>query len=465
MGPASRAGLVRGARLLGVIEPRFGYADSGGLDIAYAVYGDGPVSVLVVTGMIGHIGMSEEVPWYREVVERVPGFARLIMMDKRGEGLSDGHRGLATYEDAIDDVRCVLDAVGSDRAVILVGTDACPLGILFAATHPDRVAGLVCREGWARPFVVADESIQSEGPRTEFMRQLLDLCRREWGTGGFLSITVDGAPDEKTLRSAAARWERSAATPRRAEERFWMIGHTDVRSVLPLVSCPTLMVHNRGDFGYPPELGRFVAEHVAYGTFVELPYDKIYSWNGEAEHAALDHVERFVREELGVGTATAQRLLMTVLFTDIVDSTRTAREAGDEAWRRRLNRFETDTAIIISRRRGTVIKTTGDGIMATFDGPGRAVEASVALRDHARSLGLELRAGLHTGEIERRTDDISGLAVHLASRVQSLAAPGEVVVSSTVVDLTIGSGLEYEPRVIEDDLKGFDRTFSLFTVC
>ena len=212
-----------------MIEPRFGYADSGGLDIAYAVYGDGPVDVLVVTGMIGHIGMSEEVPWYREVVERVPNFARLIMMDKRGEGLSDGHRGLATYEDAIDDVRCVLDAVGSDRAVILVGTDACPLGILFAATHPDRVAGLACREGFARPFAVADESIHSAGPRTEFMRGLLELCRREWGSGGFLSITVDGAPDEKALRSAAARWERNAATPRRAEERFWMIGHTDVR--------------------------------------------------------------------------------------------------------------------------------------------------------------------------------------------------------------------------------------------
>ena len=447
-----------------MIEPRFGYADSDGLDIAYAVYGDGPVDVLVVTGMIGHIGMSDELPWYREVVERVPAFARLIMMDKRGEGLSDGRGGLATFEDAIDDVRCVLDAVGSERPVILVGTDACPLGILFAATHPERVAGLVCREGWARAFVAPDESIHADGQRTSFMRNLLDLVRREWGTGGFLSITVDGAPDEQTLRSAAGRWERSVATPRRAEERFWTFGYTDVRAVLPLVSCPTLVVHNRGDFGYPPELGRYVAEHVANGTFVELPYDKIYSWTGVAEHAALDHVERFVREELGMASAPTQRQLMTVLFTDIVDSTRSAREAGDVAWLRQLNRFEADTALIVGRRRGSVVKTTGDGMMATFDGPGRAVEASLALRDHARSLGLELRAGLHTGEIERRADDISGLAVHLASRVQSVAEPGQVVVSSTVVDLTIGSGLEYDPRGNDDDLKGFDRTFSLFTV-
>ena len=446
-------------------EPRFGYADSDGLDIAYVVYGAGPVDVLVVTGMIGHIGMSEELPWYREVVERVPNFARLIMMDKRGEGLSDGRGSLATFDDAIDDVRCVLDAVGSDRAVILVGTDACPLGILFAATHPERVAGLVCREGWARPFTVPDDSIEAKGPRTEFMRELLDLVRSEWGTGGFLAITVDGAPDEATLRSAAARWERSVATPRRAEQRFWVFGHTDVRSVLPLVSCPTLVVHNRGDFGYPPELGRYVAEHVADGSFVELPFDKIYSWNGEAEHAALDHIERFVREQLGVAATAAQRMLMTVLFTDIVDSTRNAREAGDEAWRHRLDRFEADTALIVGRGRGTVVKTTGDGVMATFDGPGRAVAASLALREHARGLGLELRAGLHTGEIERRADDISGLAVHLASRVQHLAGPGEVVVSRTIVDLTIGSGLEYEPRVVEDDLKGFDRTFALFTVC
>jgi class 3 adenylate cyclase len=448
----------------GLMEPRFGYVDSDGLDIAYVVYGDGPVDVLVVTGMIGHIGMSEELPWYREVVDRVPSFARLIMMDKRGEGLSDGGGRLATFEDALDDVRCVLDAVGSERAVVLVSTDACPLGILFAATYPDRVAGLVCREGWARPFSSEDESIQSDGPRTAFMRQLLELVRREWGTGGFLSITVDGAPDEQTLRSAAARWERSVATPRRAEERFWMFGHTDVRAVLPLVSCPTLVVHNRGDFGYPPEWGRFVAEHVADGTFVELPYDKIYSWTGEAEHAALDHIERFVREELGVTAASSHRLLMTVLFTDIVDSTRSAREVGDEAWLRRLNRFETDSALIVGRRRGTVVKTTGDGILATFDGPGRAVEASIELRDQAKGLGFDLKAGLHTGEIERWGDDIRGLAVHLASRVQSAAAAGEIPVTRTVVDLTIGSDLAYEPRTLDEDLKGFDRSYTLFAV-
>jgi class 3 adenylate cyclase/pimeloyl-ACP methyl ester carboxylesterase len=447
-----------------VIEPRFGYADSAGLDIAYAVYGNGPVDVLVVTAMIGDIGMSEEIPWYREVVERVPSFARLIMMDKRGEGISDGQGRLATFEDGIDDVRCVLDAVGSERAVILVNTDACPLGILFAASHPDRVSGLVCREGWARPFSGDDESMHEASARTEFMRQLLELVRREWGTGGFLAITVDGAPDEEALRAAAARWERRAATRRHAEDRFWMFGNTDVRAALPLVSCPTLVVHNQGDFGYPPEWGRLVAENVSRGTFVELPYAKIYSWSGEAEHAALDHVERFIREELGVVTDPVQRQLVTVLFTDIVDSTRTARTAGDAAWRRRLNRFEGDAGIIISRQRGNVVKTTGDGLVATFDGPGRAVEASVAVRDHARGLGLELRSGLHTGEVERRGEDISGLAVNLASRVQGVADPGEIVVTRTVVDLTIGSPFSYESRPIDEDLKGFDRSFALFTL-
>jgi class 3 adenylate cyclase len=447
-----------------VIEPRFGYADSSGLDIAYAVYGHGPVDVLVITAMIGDIGMSEEVPWYREVVERVPSFARLIMMDKRGEGLSDGHGRLVTFEDGIDDVRCVLDAVSSERAVILVNTDACPLGILFAASYPDRVSGLVCREGWARPFTEDGESMSVASPRTSFMRDLLALVRREWGSGGFLSITVDGAPDNEMLRAAAARWERRAATVRHAEERFWMFGYTDVRAALPLVSCPTLALHNRGDFGYPPEWGRYVAEHVPHGTFIELPYDNIYSWTGEAEHAALDHVERFVREQLGVEAPPAQRQLVTVLFTDIVDSTRTAREAGDTVWGQRLTRFEGDAAIIIGRHRGNVVKTTGDGVLATFDGPGRAVEASVAVREHARGLGLELRSGLHTGEIERRAEDIGGLAVHLASRVQCVADPGEIVVTRTVVDLTIGSAFEYEPRPNEQDLKGFDRSFALFTV-
>jgi len=447
-----------------VQEPRFGYAKSDGLDIAYAVYGDGPIDVLVVTGMIGHIGMADEVPWYREVVDRVPRFARLIMMNKRGEGLSDGHGRLATFEDGIDDVRCVLDAVGSERAVILVSTDACPLGILFAATYPERVIGLICREGWARPFTDDEESIESRSPRTEFMRQLLQLVRSEWGTGGFLSITVDGAPDESALRSAAARWERSAATPRHAEERFWLFGPTDVRAALPLVTCPTLMLHNRGDFGYPPEWGRAVADRITNARFVELPYDRIYSWSGDAEHEALDHIERFVGKDLGVTGVSRQRQLMTVLFTDIVDSTRTAREVGDEAWLRRLTRFEKNTALIIRQRRGTVVNTTGDGILATFDGPARAVETSIALREDAKGLGLELRAGLHTGEIERHADGIGGLAVHLAARVQSVAAAGEVVVSRTVVDLTIGSGISYEPRGADDELKGFDQAFSLFTV-
>jgi class 3 adenylate cyclase len=200
------------------------------------------------------------------------------------------------------------------------------------------------------------------------------------------------------------------------------------------------------------------------GTFVELPYHKIYSWTGEAEHAALDHIERFVREELGLAGPPEHRQLLTVLFADIVESTRAASEAGDEAWRRRLNRFETDAGMIIGRRRGRVVKTTGDGLLATFDGPGRAVEAARDLRNHARTLGLELRSGLHTGEIERRGDDISGLAVNLASRVQGVANPGEVVVTRTVVDLTIGSGVDYEPRRTEHNLKGFDRTFALFTV-
>src|SRR5262249_14355797 len=234
--------------------------------------------------------------------------------------------------------------------------------------------------------------------------------------------------------AAAARWERSAATPRHAEARFWMFGFTDVRSALPLVSCPVLVVHNRGDFGYPPACGRYVAEHVPEGTFVELPYDKIYSWSGEAEHAALDHVERFVRDQLGVAADAPQRQLTTVLFTDIVESTRTARESGDEAWLRLLRRFENDAAAIVSRQRGTMVKATGDGVVATFDGPGRAVDASIALRDHANGLGLDLRAGLHTGEIERRAaDDIGGLAVHLASRVQTSAAPNEILVTRTVV--------------------------------
>ena len=439
--------------------PSFGYASSGGLDIAYVVYGDGPVDVVVVTGLIGHIGMNEELPWYREVVERVPAFARLIMLDKRGEGLSDGQGTLTIYEEAIDDVRAVMDTVGCERAVILVGTDACPLGILFAATHPDRVVGLVCREGWARLIPAPDYPIGSDTTGDERFADAF----RSWGSGDVLSAVVSGAPDEETLRTVAARWERAVATPRRAQERLDVFVNTDVRAALPLVSCPTLVMNNEGDWLYTPDMGRFIAEHVPRATFVELPFDNIYTWNGQGEHAALDEVERFINQDLGVGSAPAQRMLMTVLFTDLVDSTRISRELGDTTWRRRLSRLDSDAARLVASRGGTLVKTTGDGILATFDGPGRAVESALALRDAARGLGLELRVGVHTGEVERRVDDIGGLAVHLASRIQSAAQPGEVLVSRTVVDLTIGSNLRFEPRDPQE-LKGFDRNFQLFTV-
>ena len=440
----------------------FGYASSGGLDVAYVVYGDGPVDVVVVTGLIGHIGMNEELPWYREVVERVPAFARLIMLDKRGEGLSDGLGTLTTYEEAIDDVRAVMDAVGSERAVILVGTDACPLGILFAATYPDRVLGLVCREGWARltpaPGYPGAERFAPEGVPAEHVAAAV----RVWGTGGVLARSVGGAPDQETLREVAARWERAVATPRRAGERLALFLATDVRAALALVSCPTLVMSNRGDWMYTPRMGQFVAEHIPHATFIELPYDNMYTWNGQGEHAALDEIERFVSQDLGVGSAPAQRLLMTVLFTDLVDSTRISRELGDTTWRRRLSRLDADAERLVAGRGGTLVKNMGDGILATFDGPGRAVQTALALRDAARGLGLEIRAGVHTGEVERRADDIGGLAVHLASRIQSEAQPGEVLVSSTVVDLTIGSNLRFEPRNTHE-LRGFDRNFQLST--
>ena len=274
---------------------------------------------------------------------------------------------------------------------------------------------------------MADESIESEGPRTEFMRELLDLVSSRVGNG---RLPVDHRR-RRARRTALAVGRGPLGTKRRdapagrgtlLDDRATPTCARRCRSCRARRSwCTTAATSATRPRGV--DTSPSTSPH---GTFVELPYDKIYSWSGEAEHAALDHVERFVREELGVATASAQRLLMTVLFTDIVESTRAAREAGDEAWRRRLNRFEADAALIVGRRRGTLVKTTGDGILATFDGPGRAVEASIALRDHARSLGLELRAGLHTGEIERRADDISGLAVHLASRVQSVAAPGEI---------------------------------------
>jgi len=431
------------------------YADCDGLDIAYAIYGDGPVDVVLFPGLAAHLELNEEIPFYRALIERLAGSARFIVFDKRGCGLSDRSR-LGSAEERMDDARAVLDAVGSERAAMIATADGGPMAMLFAATYPDRVSSLALASTYAR---------LSSDPETGYV---VDYSRGitmeghfgRWGSGDVLDVVFAGHPGDERTRRTLARWERNIATPRLAMQQILLNNELDIRYALPLIAAPTLVVHNTGDPIFVVELGRYLAGAIPGARLVEQDLPFHIGWTEDADAMAR------ILADFALGNhepARVGRVLATVLFTDVVSSTEAARSAGDARWRATLDTFEERADRVAAAYGGRVVKTTGDGVVATFDGPGRAVGAARALRESVAPLGLDLRTGLHTGEVELRGTDIGGLAVHLAARIQSTAAPGEVVVSRTVVDLTLGSSIQVEPRGAHE-LKGFDVPFDLYAV-
>ncbi|HEY2486824.1 MAG TPA: adenylate/guanylate cyclase domain-containing protein [Candidatus Binataceae bacterium] len=396
-----------------------------------------------------------EEPSLAPFLERMASFSRLIILDRRGTGLSDPVENLPTLEERMDDVRAVMDAAGSKRAFLFGASEGGPLCALFAATYPERAAGLILGNTSARWTRTED---YPWAPPQESMETLRQQCQKEWGTGvSARNWAPSRAADEAFVRSWA-RFERRAVSPSGVAKILAMVADTDVRHVLPLINVPTLVIQRTGDWGNPVEGARYIAQHITGARLVEVPGIDHYMWVGDSD-AILDEVERFVTGTLH--TVEVDRILATVLFVDMVDSTRHLVKKGDRVWREFLERFFGVLRGEINRFRGREIDTSGDGILATFDGPARAIRCACAMNTGVRSLGIEIRAGLHSGECELAGDSVRGIAVHIGARVAATAGPSEILVSSTVKDLVAGSGIRFTDRGAHA-LKGVPGEWRLF---
>jgi pimeloyl-ACP methyl ester carboxylesterase len=427
------------------VEAETRYARSDGVNIAYQVTGEGPLDLVLVSGFVSHLEVDWEDPRSAHFLERLSSFARLIRFDKRGTGLSDRPGGLPDLETRMDDVRAVLDAVGSEQAAIFGYSEGGPMAALFAATYPERVGALVIYGSYAKRQE-PDDDYPWAATREERVAYAAEV-EQWWGEVGDL-WTLAPSADEAFMRWWAARG-RAAASPGAARDLVLMNSSIDVRHVLPAVGVPTLVLHRTGDTDAKVDEGRYIAERIPGARFVELAGDNHLPWFDADQ--ILDEVEEFLT---GVRRGPApSRVLATVLFTDIVGSTDQAAALGDRAWAELLGRHEAVVRQEIERGGGIVVDTAGDGFFARFDGPARAVRTAQAIVDGVRLLGLEVRAGVHTGEVELAGDQVRGIAVHVGARVGALAQGGEVLVSSTVRDLVAGSGLEFEERG-ETELRG-----------
>jgi len=421
--------------------PETQYAQSGELSIAYQTIGDGPIDVLLVPGFVSNVELMWDRPSQAHVLRRLAGIGRLIVFDKRGTGCSDRSLGTGSAEDRMDDLRAVADAAGVESANLVGLSEGGPLAVLFASTFPERVRSLVLWGTFARALWAPD---YEDGLDPEIVDAFIEDVRAKWGTGDALRNFFGGVDD--SMLAELARYERQTASPGAAAT---ILGHNvnmDVRHALGALQVPTMVVHRTGDPIVPLSAGRYLARHIRNAEFTELPGAFHAGANLGDDDDVLDVIEEFVTGAPVRRDDDVDRVLKTVLFTDIVDSTSQASNLGDRAWRSLLEQHDTYAANAVEAQRGVVVKRTGDGLLATFDGPGRGVRAALAVRDAVRPLGIDVRAGLHTGEIERRGDDVAGIGVHIGARVGSLAGPGEVLVTSTVKDLVIGSDLGFEDR-------------------
>jgi class 3 adenylate cyclase len=448
----------RGAHAGAVDVPETRYARSGGYHIAYQTLGERPPDVAYLSGWFSHIEARWEVQPWATFMRRIASFGRLIQLDKRGIGLSDPAplQSLPTLEEWMDDLRAVLDAVESERAAILGWGDSGPMAMLFAATYPDRTSALVLADTYARLVRAPDYPI---GMPQRLIDWTLNFNEATWGTG---EQNYWFAPDmNDDLRAELARYERHAASPGYSAAVRRSVFELDVRHVLPSIQVPTLVLHHTDGVGVRVGHGRYLAEHIPGARYVELPGADSTMVAGPDREQILDEIEEFLT---GVRPVPAvDRILATVLFTDVVDSTKHAAERGDRAWRELLERHRELVRRQLERHRGREVVTTGDGFLATFDGPARAIQCAGAIIQGSRALGMEIRAGLHTGEVELMGEDVGGIAVHIGARVSALAGSGEVLVSSTVKDLVAGSGIEFEDRGAHE-LKGVPGEWRLFAV-
>jgi pimeloyl-ACP methyl ester carboxylesterase len=430
------------------MPPRTQYARNGDVSIAYQILGEGPIDLVIVPGFISHLDLDWAARNFTHFAERLASFSRLIRFDKRGTGLSDPVPGVPTLEERMEDVRAVLDAAGSERAALFGYSEGGPMAALFAATYPERTLALVMYGTFPSGNMLA-----AARARTDFTA----LVDKHWGEGGVVDFFAPSVAHDDRQREGFAFYERAAASPSMARALIEAVAQTDVTDVLPEVRVPTLVLHRRDEY-VPIEAARAIAAAVPGARLVELEGIDHLPFLGDSD-AIVEEVEEFLTGARHV--AEPERALATVLFTDIVDSTRRAAELGDARWRELLQRHDDLVGRQIERSRGRKIKSTGDGVLATFDGPARAIRCAAGLVGDLDRDGIEIRAGIHTGECELLGDDVAGMAVHIGARIASLAGGGEVLVSSTVKDLVAGSKIEFEPRGAHV-LKGVPGEWQLF---
>ena len=430
------------------------YAKSGDVHIAYRVFGDGPRDIVLIPGTISHVELLWEVPSNEHLLKRLTAFARVIVFDKRGQGLSD-RVAEQTLEERIGDVRAVMDAAGSERATIYGWSEGGPMCLMFAATYPERTSALVLFGSFA--------SMRSEpwGVTPERIDLFLGQLEAHWGEGVLLRMNAPSRSKDVAFLQWFARIERAAASPGSVHALMMANYETDVRHLLPTIQAPALIIHRVDDALTPVRAGRYLAEHIPGAKYVEISGTDHMVLDNETHDVIADEIEEFItgkRRHL-----EPDRVLATVMFTDIVRSTERAVELGDARWRELLSTYYTVLRKEVGAFRGHEVNTAGDGLLATFDGPARAIRCAGSVREKMRPLGLQVRTGLHTGECELIGDDIGGIAVHIAARVAASAEPDEVMVSSTVKDLVAGSGLQFADRGAHN-LKGVPGEWRLFVV-
>jgi len=443
----------------GLVTPETRYARAGNMHIAYQLLGEGPVDVVLADQWFSNMDGQWDVPPLAEFRRRLASFSRLIMFDRRGMGLSDpvAIQSLPSLDAWMDDLRAVMDAASSDRAALIANIGGAITSLVFAASHPDRLNSLVIVDGFARVRSGPDYPI---GMSAEEGERQLGHIEPNWGRGLMLDAFAPTMRAVPGLRETWARFERMATSPGSARAIVGWIFDSDVRAFLPTISVPTLVIQHPEGRMFPPALGQYLAENIPDAKYVEMPGPDQLIWGGDQARTVAE-IQEFIT---GVRPMhPTDRVLATVLFTDIVDSTRRAAELGDHDWRELLGKHDTLARQVVTAESGRVIKSTGDGILATFDGPARAVRAARELSDRARELDLPIRAGLHAGEVELSDGDVAGLAVHIGARVANLASADEVLVTSTVKELVIGSGIDFEDRGSRV-LKGVPGRWRLFAV-
>ena len=434
---------------------RYTSVSDGAPEIAYQVAGDGPFDLVLVPGFVSHLDLQWTDPGFARFLRRLASFSRLIIFDKTGTGISEPLGHVATLEERRDEILAVMDAAGSRQASFLAFSEGGPATMLLAASMPERARSLVLYGTFASTIVEDERGRQWYERGMPVMNDILD----HWGEGRGMGMFAPSL-DSEIQRRFYAVFERASASPRMARALVEHVMSIDVRAALPAIQAPTLVLHREGDRVSPIWAAQELAAAIRGAALKVFPGEDHAFWFGDFD-AILDEVESFLTGERQA--AAAERVLATVLFTDIVDSTRRAAELGDRAWRDTLERHDALARRAVEAQGGRVVKSIGDGMLATFDGPARAVRCAEGLCESVRELGIELRAGVHTGEVEVIGDDVGGMAVHIGARVSAMAGPGEVLVSQTVKDLVVGSGLQFAARG-EHELKGVPGSWRLYAL-